>query len=142
MSTRQWLPIVLAGCGLLGSTMAQAQAGGDLSCPKTREEVRQECIDFLKTHRWSELEGNYVLKSGAKLPEGVKTREEVRAERDKFLSTHRWNAISARWVPLSAPREISKLSRAEVRAETQAFMKTHRWDEASSSYVESATKTQ
>lgn len=142
MSKRQWLPIVLASCGLFASTMAQAQAGAEAGCAKTRAEVQQECIDFLKTHRWSELEGSYVLKTEAKVPEGVKTREEIRAERDKFMRTHRWSNIEARWIPLTQPRDITKISRAEVRQETQAFMKTHRWDEVSGTYVESGTRVQ
>lgn len=140
MKTKQWLPIVLAGCGLLASGMAQAQGTADQSCAKTRAEVKKECTDFMATHTWDEGVGNYVLKPGAKTPEGVLTREEVRAERDKFFRNNRWNAASEKWEPLKAPRDTAKLSREEVRKETAAFMKTHRWDEASNSYVDVKTK--
>lgn len=140
MKTKQWLPIVLAGCGLLASGMAQAQGASDQSCSKTRAEVKKECMDFMATHVWDEGISNYVLKSGAKTPEGVATRDQIKAERDKFFRENRWNAAAEKWEPVKAPRDTAKLSREEVRKETAAFMKTHRWDEASGSYVETKAK--
>jgi hypothetical protein len=127
---------------LLGpAALAQAQTADEGYCPKTRAEVRAECSAFMKLHRWDEASSNWVLKEGAKTPEGVATRAQIRAERNKFLETNRWNGALSQWEPIAgAPRDLSKLSRAEVRAETRAFMRTHVWDDASSTYVERKTK--
>jgi hypothetical protein len=137
--------LALAALGILASAHALAQAAGaaDGTCPRTRAEVRAECIEFLRTHQWDEGAGNYVLKPGMKgparstPPEGVKSRAEVRAERDKFLRAHRWNEAASEWVPIAGtPRDLSTLSRAQMRKEMRAFVRTHRWDEGSESYVE------
>jgi hypothetical protein len=120
--------------------MVQAQGATDQSCAKTRAEVKKECVDFMSTHTWDEGISNYVLKPGAKTPEGVMTREEVKGERDKFFRNNRWNAAAEKWEPLKAPRDIAKLSREEVRKETAAFMKTHRWDEGTNAYVDVPSK--
>ncbi|MBL8343460.1 MAG: hypothetical protein JNL30_18470 [Rubrivivax sp.] len=141
MKTRDWVTALLAGAGVLAAGAAFAQASADPTCPRTRAEVRSECIAFLKTHAWDEQVGNYVLKSGAKPPEGVFTREEIRAERDKFMRVNRWDESKGAWVPLKgAPRDISKLSRAEVQKETAAFMRTHRFDELTGTYVDAPLK--
>lgn len=141
MVATQWLRAVAIGAALAAAGAAQAQtAAADPTCPRTRAEVRNECIAFMKTHQWSEEAGDWVLKAGgkaaAKLPEGVTPRDKIRAERDAFLRANKWNEASATWEPLGAkPREVSKLSRAEVQKETQAFMRTHQWDETAGSYV-------
>jgi hypothetical protein len=146
MAATQWLRAVAIGAAVVAAGAAQAQtAAVDPTCPRTRAEVRAECIAFMKTHQWSEEAGDWVLKAGgkaaAKLPEGVTPREKIRAERDAFLRTNKWNEATATWDPLGAkPREVSKLSRAEVQKETAAFMRTHQWDETAGSYVLKAKK--
>lgn len=133
--------LLLVVGGLLAMGAAQAQATADLSCPRTREEVRAECIAFLKTHQWDEAASNYVLKSGVQPPEGVRTREEIRAERNRFLAANRWDDSQGRWVPLKGePRDVSKLSGSAMRKEMAAFMRTHRFDEIAGSYVEAPVK--
>lgn len=145
MSAKQWLRVAMIGSAVAVTGLVQAQAQAtaaaeDLSCPRTRAEVRSECVSFMKAHRWDEQAGDWVLKSGAKstakLPEGVTPREKVRAERDAFLRANKWNEATAQWDPLGAtPRDVSKLSRAEVQKETAAFMRTHQWDEGTATYM-------
>lgn len=136
--------IVLAAAGMSGVALAQspatAAAASSKECARTRAEVRNECISFLKSHEWSEQAGDWVLKSTgkavAKVPEGVSSRAKIRAERDAFLRANKWNEGAGQWEPVGpTPREVSKLSRAEVQKETAAFMKTHVWDEAMEAYV-------
>jgi hypothetical protein len=137
--------LAFAALGIVGSAQAQAQApsAADPTCPRTRAEVRAECVEFLRTHQWDEANSNYVLKPGMKgpakatPPEGVKTRAEIRAERDAFLRANRWNEASSQWEPIGGkPRDLSTLSRADVLKETKAFMRTHHWDEGAETYVE------
>lgn len=141
MNSKAWWRVAMVGSVLMAAGVAQAQtAAADVSCPRTRAEVRNECVAFMKTHQWSEEAGDWVLKAGggkaAKLPEGVTSREKIRAERDAFLRANKWNEASAQWEPLGAKtRDVSKLSRADVQKETRAFMSTHVWDEAAGSYV-------
>jgi hypothetical protein len=136
MKTTNTLRIALIAAAVLAAPLVQAQAPA-AECSRSRAEVRDECIAFLKTHKWNDANSTWMLKSGQQPPEGVSTREEIRAQRDKFMSMNRWNDALSRWEPVGGtPRTISKLSRAEVRKETQAFMRTHEWDEASGSYVE------
>lgn len=131
---------------------AQVQAQGQppevVSCERTRAEVRNECVAFLRAYRWDESKGDYVPrfankgKAGAQPPEGVKSRAEVRAERDNFMKANRWNDIKGQWEPIAgAPRDVSTMSRAEVRKETQAFMRSHRWDESTQTYVDKPAKS-
>jgi len=146
MVATQWMRAVAIGATLVVAGAAQAQtAAVDPTCPRTRAEVRAECIEFMKTHQWSEEAGDWVLKAGgkaaAKLPEGVTPRAKIRAERDAFLRANKWNEASATWEPLGAKtRDVSKLSRADVKKETDAFMRTHQWDETAGSYVLKAKK--
>lgn len=146
MTVRQTLHLAaMVGCLVampLATVPAQAQAAADAQqCTRTRAEVRDECIAFLKLHDWDEASSNWVLKGSAPVPEGVATRAQIRAERDKYLSTNRWNGALSRWEPISGPpRNVSKRSRAEVRDETRAFMRTHVWDEGSGTYIERKAK--
>ncbi len=141
----------LACAALVLGGVAQVQAQGQppevMGCERTRAEVRNDCVEFMRTHRWDEEKGDYVLRTPGKgkliatPPEGVKTRAEVRAERDKFMKANRWNEAKSQWDLIAgSPRDVSTLSRADVRKETQAFMRTHRWDEASETYVDRKTK--
>lgn len=130
------------------AVQAQGQPPEVTACERTRAEVRNECVEFMRTHRWDEETGDYAPrfpgkgKAGATPPEGVMSRAEVRAARDSFLKANRWNDAKSQWEPLGGtPRDISTMSRDQVRKETQAFMRTHRWDEASQAYVDRITKT-
>jgi hypothetical protein len=151
MNRKVWWPVtagaaavMVAAAGMTGVVQAQTQAAAaaasNKECARTRAEVRNECVAFMKTHQWSEQAGDWVLKAGgkpaAKVPEGVTPREKIRAERDAFLKANKWNEMSGQWEPLGPKaREVSALSRAEVQRETAAFMKTHVWDEALETYV-------
>ena len=55
--------------------------------------------------------------------------------RDKFLSMNRWNEGESKYVSLTAPRDMSKLTRAQVQAETTRFLKMYRYDEGNNNYV-------
>ena len=148
-----FLSVRLSFAALALCAGAQVQAQGQppevMACERTRAEVRNECVEFMRTHSWDEVTGDYVPrlaskgKAAVQPPEGVKKRAEVRAERDSFMKANRWNDAKGQWEPVAGvPRDISKLSRDEVKKETHAFMRTHRWDEASQSYVDRKIKTQ
>jgi hypothetical protein len=134
--------IALALASLLLSQTLLAQSPPAAGCERTRAEVRSECVEFLKTHRWDEEAGDDVSRSGAKktapakLPEGVRARADIRAERDRFMRSNRWNEVTGQWEPVAgAGRDLSKLSRADVRKETQAFVRSYQWDEVTEAYV-------
>lgn len=137
------LPIVATLCAaLVGSVSAQVpQTPEELACAKTRAEVRSDCVQFMKTHTWNEGLGNWVLKSGARPPEGVVSREQVRAERNAFLAAHTWNDGKSMWVPLPTKRDVANeplacsQTRADVQKDCQAFLKTHRFDDGMGAYV-------
>lgn len=145
------LPIIAslgAFAALMGSSaVAQVpQSPEDLACAKSRAEVKADCINFMKTHRWDDGASNWVLKSGAKSdvkpPAGVVTREQVRAERNKFLAAHRWNDGKSMWEPIPGKgRDVSQepaecaQTRAEIQKDCQAYLKTHRFDEGKGAYV-------
>jgi hypothetical protein len=145
------LPIIASlgvFAALVGSS-AGAQvplSAEEQACAKSRAEVKADCINFMKTHKWDDGASNWVLKSGAKSdvrpPQGVVTREQVRAERNKFLAAHRWNDGKSMWEPIPGQgRDVSKeplecaQTRAEVQKDCMAFLKTHRFDEGKGAYV-------
>jgi hypothetical protein len=138
------LPLVasLGVCMALVGGAASAQTPEELACAKTRAEVRNDCVQFLKTHRWDDGLNTYVLKEGAAVPEGVKTRAQITAERNKFLASNRWNDGKSAWEPIAGkPRDVSAeplecaKTRAEIQKDCAAFLKTHRWDDGTSTYV-------
>jgi len=118
---------------------ANPAAGVTLTGSPTRQQVKMERDEFLKTHRWDEASEEWMLKSGVEPPVGVKSRAEVKAERDSFLRTHRWEEPSGTWKTIGGePRNLSGLSREQVKQDTARFLGTHRWDEQSESWVERA----
>ena len=138
------LPLVASVgiCAALAGGAVNAQSPEELACAKTRAEVRNECVQFMKTHTWNDGLGTYVLKQGAPVPEGVKTRAQIVAERNAFLASNRWNNAKSAWEPIPGkPRDVAseplecKLTRADVQNDCNAFMKTHRWDEATGTFV-------
>lgn len=123
--------------------LAQAQGTSDTAAaaPLTRDQVKMERDEFLRTHQWDAVAENWVLKKGMEAPAGVKTRAEVKAERDTFLRNNRWNPVTSDWEPLTkGPRDMSKMSREQVRNETRQFVRTHQWDDVKGAWVEVAPK--
>ncbi|MBT9477396.1 hypothetical protein [Polaromonas sp.] len=120
-----------------GMLHAQGASGTAAAAPLTREQVKMERDEFLRTHQWDAVAENWVLKQGMEAPAGVKTRAEVKAERNEFLRNNRWNPVSGDWEPLTkGPRDVSKMSREQVRNETRQFIRTHQWDEVKGAWVE------
>ena len=118
-----WLGLVLAT-----SNLALAQTA---PAPLTREQVKMERDEFLKSHRYDNLADNWVMKPEFEAPAGVKTRDQVRAERNEFLRNNRYDETTSSWVPLKGEvASASTKSRQQVREETRQFMRTHRWNEA------------
>jgi hypothetical protein len=143
-ATRLQVTSVVFGlfCAFTGG-MAQAQgaSGTAAAAPLTRDQVKMERDEFLRTHQWDAVAENWVLKKGMEAPEGVKARAEVKAERDEFLRNNRWNPVSSDWEPITkGPRDVSKLSREQVRNETRQFIRTHQWDEVKGAWVEVAPR--
>jgi hypothetical protein len=137
---RRSLPALLAG--LAFSTLAPvalAQSSTTPSTPMTREQVKLERNEFLRSHEWDPNSDNWVLKPGFEAPTGVKTRDEVKAARDEFLRNHRWDGNTSSWVRLrEGPRDLGQMSREQVRAETLEFMRTHEWDTTDEHWVDRA----
>jgi len=125
-------------CVLCAASGQLAAQPSDNSQEKTRQQVKMERDEFLRTHRWDGLTETWVLKKGVEPPAGVKSRADMKAERDKFLSNNRWDDVQGVWVPRKGqpPRDISKMSREQVRSETRQFLRTHEWDEITESYVQ------
>lgn len=137
------IPLVLLGLCFTSTTgVANAQSAGEkASAAVTREQVKMERDEFLKTHRYDTDYDTWVLKPGSEPPAGMKSRSEVKEARNEFLRNNRWDEPTSTWVSLKgAPREMSTLSREQVRSETRQFNRTHRWDDASSSWVEEAPR--
>ena len=143
-ATRLQVSSVVLGlfCAFSGAMVqAQGASGTAAAAPLTRDQVKMERDEFLRTHQWDAVAENWVLKKGMEAPEGVKARAEVKAERDEFLRNHRWNPVSSDWEPLTkGPRDVSKMSREQVRNETRQFIRTHQWDEVKGAWVEVAPR--
>jgi hypothetical protein len=117
-----------------------AATGADAS--KTRQQVKIERDEFLRSHTWNADHDEWVLKPEFETPEGVKSRAEVKAERDRFLGKYQWDAATESWVAVSSgPRDISTLDREQVRLETREFVRTHEWDSWKQEWVLKAVPT-
>jgi len=127
---------LLLGLVLATSNLVLAQTA-DASAPLTREQIKMERDEFVRTHRYDPHTENWVMKPGFEAPTGVKTREQVRAERDEFLRKNRFDYVSGSWIPLkgSTGPESTK-TRAQIREETRQFMRTHQWDTAKEVWLE------
>jgi len=130
-------------CLLIGSTatLVSAQTDTPAATQLTREQVKRERDEFIRTHRYDPVSETWVLRKGMEPPSGMKTRAEVKAERDAFLRTHRFEPVSGAWVATETPRDRSTLTRAQVREEARQFHRTHEWDDNSSSWVEKKAVT-
>lgn len=138
MKTLKFLPIALALAMLPAVTPVSAQTASmaDPAAPMTRERVKQDRDEFMRSHQYDTLSDTWTLKPGFDSPAGMKTRAEVKAERDMFMKTHRYNAQSATWTSTGPTPRTTGLTRAEVQADTKAFMRTHRWDDLGNSWIE------
>jgi hypothetical protein len=130
----QDLRTLLALTVVAATTMVSTVNAAGIKQDEQRLQVKMERDEWIKTHRWDPVAGEWVLKSNALPPKGVKSRDEIKAERDAFLRAHRWDREQG-WVPLKTERSLSARSRAEVKAETAQFSRTHRWDEGRDSFV-------
>ena len=129
---------LLLGMALATSPLVNAQTtAATPQAPLTREQVKMERDEFIKTHRYDVETDNWVLKPGFEAPAGVKNREQVKAERDEFLRNNRYDNESSAWVPRKPSKgAVSTLSRAQVREETRQFMRTHQWDSFNQAWQE------
>jgi hypothetical protein len=128
---------LLSGLLLISpATQVYAQTDTPAAMPLTREQVKRERDEFIRTHRYDQATENWVLKEGMEPPKSMKTRAEVKAERDEFLRNHHFDQARDMWVPNEKPRDMSTLTREQVREETRQFIRTHHWDDNKSSWVE------
>lgn len=124
--------LTLASAGL--PTLAQTTVAA-AAAPVTRQQIRMQRDEFLKTHRWDEASGLWTLRPGVEPPPGIKSRALVMAERDEFLRAHQWDDAQG-WLPVpGTTRDLGNRSREQVRAETRAFLATHVWDEPTEKWV-------
>lgn len=135
-SSMKLLPLTAAmAAALMFGTVAHAQTAA-ATAPETRAQVEMSAADFLKTHRYDDERGAWMLKQGVEPPAGVKSRAEVKTSRDAFLSANKFSEKKG-WEPLKTPRDLSKMTRAQVERETKKFLTTHTYDEEKGVYVES-----
>jgi hypothetical protein len=126
-----WLGLALAAPHLVHAQTTASPA------PLTREQIKMERDEFVRTHRYDPHTENWVMKPGFEAPTGVKTREQVRAERDEFLRNNRFDYVSGSWIPLKGSTgPESTRTRAQIREETRQFMRTHQWDTAKEVWLE------
>lgn len=123
------------------ATLVTAQTDTPAATQLTREQVKRDRDEFVRTHRYDPVSENWVLKESMEPPSGMKTRAEVKADRDAFLRTHRFEPVSGTWVASETPRDRSTMTRAQVREEARQFHRTHQWDDNTSSWVEKKVDT-
>ena len=142
MSAPRAVRAVRAATLLLGLALAApygvalAQGSGDAAAtPLSREQVKRDRDEFIKTHRWDAGTETWVLKPGVEAPAGMKTRAQIRSERDEFLRNNRYDSATETWVPIKAEKRTASKTREQVRQETRQFMRTHEWDAATEAWV-------
>lgn len=123
---------------LASASNVNAQSATDSAAPPmSRQQVKIERDEFMRSHQWDVANENWVLKPGFEPPAGVMTRDEVKTARDEFLRNNRWDSTELTWVPLKeGPRDLGALSRDQVRAETLEFVRTHEWDAYDGKWVD------
>jgi hypothetical protein len=120
----------------LSAEMVNAQVMGDKDAPAlTREQVKRERDEFVKTHQYDPVTENWILRKEFEPPKGMKTRAEVKAERDEFIRTHRYDTSEEVWVSLKGEPK-GNLTREQVHAEAVQFLRTHSWDDINSTWTE------
>lgn len=133
------LPL-LAGLSLMSSAgfvSAQATLPAKAGESMTREQVKMDRAEFVKSHRYDEANDMWTLKDGYEAPGEMKSRAQVKADRDMFLSKNRWDFATSSFVAIGgAPRDMSTLTREQVREETKQFVDRYRYDEQGEVWVE------
>jgi hypothetical protein len=115
------------------SAATYAQTTSKPAVTATRGDVRMERDEFLKTHKYDEINSDWTPNTPFS---SDYSRAEVRAARDKFLSTNRWDEANDDFTPMvETPRNMSTVSPAARKMETMQFIRTHMWDNASSAWV-------
>jgi conjugal transfer/entry exclusion protein len=132
---------VLVAILLATTNLAQAQVAAVAASPSqgtaTREQVKMERDEFLKTHRYDSQIDNWVLKPEFEAPAGVKSRDQVKAERSEFLRNNHYDDNTSTWVPISgSAMAASAMTRQQMRDETRQFMRTHQFDEVNQVWKE------
>lgn len=124
---------ILAAVAILaaGSTAFAAQ-GPSL----TREQVKAELADVLKTHHYDPISAQYVKNEVERVTSRV-SREQVLAELAEVQKTKAYDVIHGHY-ELTDPVKSTR-SRAEVQAELAAVQKTHHYDPISGQYVPNAS---
>ena len=131
LTKRNYLGSALVAGVLAISGLAQAQT------TLSRDQVKMERNEFLKTHRYDTATENWVLKSGVEPPAGIKSRSEIKALRDEFLRNNRFDTATETWAPIKGETsKVSTKSRREVKEETLNFVRTHHWDDVTETWVE------
>jgi hypothetical protein len=144
MKYPQTLQLTLGLCLVASASLAQAQSTTAIStqAPMTREQVKMDRNEFLKSHTWDVRNNVWTLKPGYEAPEGVKSRADVKTERDKFLGANKWDRHTSQWVAISGtPRPMSSLTREQVKTETDQFMRMYSWDEETGAWVRNSART-
>ena len=138
LTKRNYLGSALVAGVLAISGLAQAQTTAVKPEPTlSRDQVKMERNEFLKTHRFDTATENWVLKSGVEPPAGIKSRSEIKALRDEFLSNNRFDTATETWAPIKGETsKVSTKSRREVREETLNFVRTHHWDDVTETWTE------
>jgi hypothetical protein len=125
--------LIFGAAVLAISSTASAQAPSQPTAAAARGEVRLERDEFLKTHRYDEVNSDWIPHAQTK---SDLSRAEVKIARDKYLSTHRWDKAADAFTPITeAPRDMSTMSRDAVKMETLEFVRTHKWDSVTSAWV-------
>jgi hypothetical protein len=126
-------PLILSAVLIAMSAATYAQTTSKPAATVTRNDVRMERDEFLKTHKYDEINSEWTPHAPFS---SDYSRAEVKIARDKFLSTNRWDEANDDFTPMvETPRNMSTVSPAERKIETMQFMRTHMWDNASSAWV-------
>lgn len=130
------IPLVLGLIVGFNPALVYAQTPGETTAQAlTREQIKKERDEFIKTHRYDSETDNWVLRKEYEPPASMKTRAQVKAERDEFIKTHKYDYATDSWVPLNGEPKGTQ-TRAQVRAEAAQFLRTHTWNDIESSWVE------
>lgn len=134
MTKRTYLSSLILSAVLVAlSAATYAQTTSTPGVSATRNEVRMERDEFLKTHKYDEINSEWIPHAPFS---SDYSRAEVRAARDKFLSMNRWDEANDDFTPMvDTPRNMSTVSPAARKMETMQFMRTHMWDNGSSAWV-------
>ena len=128
---------ILLAASNLGHAQVAAVAAGASQSTATREQVKMERDEFLRTHRFDLQSDNWVLKPEFEGPVGVKSRDQVKAERSEFLRNNHFDDNTSTWVPIKGGAvPAGSMTRQQVRDETKQFMRTHQFDEVNQMWKE------